>query len=163
VILAHLLAGGVTAALGGRMAGAGWLALHLVLLGAASNAIIVWSEHFAAALLHARASSDRVALARLLTLNVAVLAVLAGVHGRRPALVTVGGSLLAVPVLAHAVGLAGSIRRNLTTRLRELAHDRASTLVIATRVIEISQAAVFADVIGVDRTSPPVRLTRESP
>ena len=27
----------------------GWLALHLVLLGAATNAIVVWSEHFAAA------------------------------------------------------------------------------------------------------------------
>jgi nitrite reductase (NO-forming) len=39
------------------------------------------------------------------------------VHGRRPALVTVGGSLLAMLVLAHAIGLAGSIRRSLTTRL----------------------------------------------
>jgi nitrite reductase (NO-forming) len=117
VVLAYLLAGGVTAALGSRIAGAGWLALHLVLLGATSNAIIVWSEHFAAALLHARASSDRVALARLLTLNLAVLAVLAGVHGRRPALVTVGGSLLAMLVLAHAVGLARTIRRSLTAQL----------------------------------------------
>jgi hypothetical protein len=48
-VLAYLLAGGLTTA--GRVAGAGWLALHLVLPGAVTNAIVVWSEHFAAALL----------------------------------------------------------------------------------------------------------------
>jgi nitrite reductase (NO-forming) len=117
VVLAYLLAGGVTAALGGRIAGAGWLALHLVLLGGASNAIIVWSEHFAAALLHVPASSDRVALARLLAFNLAVLSVLAGVHAGQPILVSVGGSLLAMLVLAHAVGLARGIRRSLTSGL----------------------------------------------
>jgi nitrite reductase (NO-forming) len=117
VVLAYLLAGGVTVALGGRIAGGGWLALHLVLLGGASNAIIVWSEHFAAALLHARPSSDRVALARLLAFNLAVLSVLAGVHAGQPVLVSVGGGLLALLVLAHAAGLARSIRRSLTANL----------------------------------------------
>jgi hypothetical protein len=39
-VLGYLAAGGVTLALGGRVAGGGWLALHL-LLGAATNAI--WS------------------------------------------------------------------------------------------------------------------------
>jgi nitrite reductase (NO-forming) len=52
-VLAYLAAGGVTLLLGRRVAGGGWLALHLVLLGAATNAIVVWSEHFAAALLRA--------------------------------------------------------------------------------------------------------------
>jgi hypothetical protein len=50
-VLAYLAAGGVVLALGERVVGGGWLALHLVLLGAATNAIVVWSEHFAAALL----------------------------------------------------------------------------------------------------------------
>ena len=48
-VLAYLAAGGVVVALGERVAGGGW-PLHLVLLGAATNAIVVWSEHFAAAL-----------------------------------------------------------------------------------------------------------------
>ena len=42
-MLAYLAAGGATLALGDRVIGGGWLALHLVLLGAASNAIVVWS------------------------------------------------------------------------------------------------------------------------
>jgi nitrite reductase (NO-forming) len=117
VVLGYLLAGGVTVAVGHRIGDAGWLALHLVLLGAASNAIVVWSEHFAAALLHTRASSDRVALARLGALNLAVLAVLVGVHGGWPALVAGGGSLLALVVLAHALGLARRIRQSLAARL----------------------------------------------
>jgi nitrite reductase (NO-forming) len=58
-VLAYLLAGGLTMAGSGRVAGAGWLALHLVLLGAVTNAIVVWSEHFAAALLHTRPVGDR--------------------------------------------------------------------------------------------------------
>lgn len=84
-MLAYLLAGGLTMVGGGRVGGAGWLALHLVLLGAVTNAIVVWSEHFAAALLRTPVSSERAALARVLALNLAVVAVLVGVHsgGRR--------------------------------------------------------------------------------
>lgn len=50
VVLAYMAAGGITLLRGERVSGAGWLALHLLLLGAATNAIVVWSEHFAAAL-----------------------------------------------------------------------------------------------------------------
>ena len=45
LVLGYLAPGGVALALGDRVAGGGWLALHLVLLGAATNAIVVWSEH----------------------------------------------------------------------------------------------------------------------
>lgn len=65
-VLAYLAAGGVVLALGQRIPGGGWLALHLVLLGAATNAIVVWSEYFAAALLRAPPASERVALVRTL-------------------------------------------------------------------------------------------------
>lgn len=116
-VLAYLFAGGVTMAGSGRVAGAGWLALHLVLLGAVTNAIVVWSEQFAAALLRTPASSERAALARVLALNLAVLAVLAGVHVGRPALTVAGAGLLAVVVVAHARSLTTSIRRSLAARL----------------------------------------------
>jgi hypothetical protein len=54
-VLAYLAAGGVTLALGDGVVGGGWLALHLVLLGAATI--------------------------RTLALNLGILAVLGGVHG----------------------------------------------------------------------------------
>jgi nitrite reductase (NO-forming) len=89
-VLAYLAAGGVTLALGDRVALGGWLALHLVLLGAATNAIVVWSEHFAAALLRVAPVGERAATARALALNLGILAVLGGVHGGRPSLAAAG-------------------------------------------------------------------------
>jgi nitrite reductase (NO-forming) len=99
-VVAYLAAGGVTLALGDRVSGRLWLAVHLVLFGAATNAIVVWSEHFAAALLRAAPVSERTATARALALNLGVVAVLGGVHTGRPVL-TVAGAWL-VPSSAHA-------------------------------------------------------------
>ena len=73
VVLAYLAAGGVVLALGDRVGLGGWLALHLVLLGAASNAIVVWSEYFAAALLHTAPAGERAALIRTLALNAGIV------------------------------------------------------------------------------------------
>ena len=42
-VVAYLAAGGMTLALGDRVTSGSWLAVHLVLLGAATNAIVVWS------------------------------------------------------------------------------------------------------------------------
>jgi nitrite reductase (NO-forming) len=116
-VLAYLAAGGVTLALGDRVAGGDWLALHLVLLGAATNAIVVWSEHFAAALLHAAPAGERAATARALALNLGILAVLSGVHTGRTALAAAGACLTGAVVLAHAVGLTIRVGRALAARL----------------------------------------------
>jgi nitrite reductase (NO-forming) len=116
-VLAYLAAGGVTLALADRVAGGGWLALHLVLLGAATNAIVVWSEHFAAALLHAPPVGARAATARVLALNLGILAVLGGVHAGRGALAAAGACLAGVVVLAHAVALTARVGRSLAARL----------------------------------------------
>jgi nitrite reductase (NO-forming) len=121
VTLAYLLAAGATLLAGRRVPDGGWLTLHLVLLGAVTNAIVVWSEHFSAALLHARPVGDGVALVRLGALNLGVLAVLTGVHRGQPALVAAGASLLGVVVVAHALTLVGWLRRGLTARLGDTA------------------------------------------
>jgi nitrite reductase (NO-forming) len=76
-----------------------------VLLGAATNAIVVWSEHFAAALLRVPRAGEGAATARALALNLGVLAVLGGVHGGRPALTAVGAWVAGAVVLAHAAVL----------------------------------------------------------
>ncbi|HEY6590389.1 MAG TPA: hypothetical protein VI751_05055 [Actinomycetota bacterium] len=117
LVLGYLAAGGVALALGDRVAGGGWLALHLVLLGAATNAIVVWSEHFATALLRTAPVGEWAATARALTLNLGIVAVLAGVPTGRPALAAAGAGLAGVVVLAHALTLAARIARALPARL----------------------------------------------
>jgi nitrite reductase (NO-forming) len=117
LVLGYLAAGGVTLALGDRVAGGTWLALHLVLLGGLTNAIVVWSEHFAAALLRVPRAGERAATARALALNLGVLAVLGGVHAGRPLLTAGGAWLVGAVVAAHAAALAAGIRRALGARL----------------------------------------------
>jgi nitrite reductase (NO-forming) len=117
VVLAYLAAGGVVLALGERVANGGWLALHLVLLGAVSNAIVVWSEYFAAALLHTAPAGERAALARTVALNAGIVAVLVGVPSGQSALAAAGAGLAGVVVLVHGLGLAGRVGRALQGRL----------------------------------------------
>jgi nitrite reductase (NO-forming) len=117
LVLGYLATGGVTLALGDRVAGGAWLALHLVLLGGLTNAIVVWSEHFAAALLRVPRAGERAATARALALNLGVLAVLVGVHAGRPLLAAGGAWLVGAVVAAHAAALAAGIRRALGARL----------------------------------------------
>ena len=115
-MLAYLLAAGLVLLSGGRVPGAGWLALHLVLLGAVTNAIMVWSDQFAAALPHARPSGETAAVGRLVALNLAVVAVLAGGQLGRAALTAAGAWLLAAVVLAHALTLLARLRRGMAAR-----------------------------------------------
>ena len=117
VVLAYLAAGGVVLALGERVGLGDWLALHLVLLGAASNAIVVWSEYFAAALLHTAPAGERVALVRTVALNAGIVAVLVGVPTGRSTLAAAGAGLAGVVVLVHGLALAGRVGRALPGRL----------------------------------------------
>jgi hypothetical protein len=56
-----------------------WLGVHMLLLGAVTNAIVIWSAHFTLAVLRAPVpASRRGEMLRLVTLNCGVLAVLAG-------------------------------------------------------------------------------------
>ncbi len=62
------------------IATSGWLLVHLLLLGAITNAIVVWSQHFTDALLRRRIEpgSRRWQIVRLITLNLGVLTVVSG-------------------------------------------------------------------------------------
>jgi nitrite reductase (NO-forming) len=118
-VLAYLAAGGVVLALSQRVPGGSWLALHLVLLGAATNAIVVWSEYFAAALLRAPPASERVAMVRALALNLGIVGVLVGVHTGRSGLAAAGACLAGLTVGGHALALAGRIARALPAGLSQ--------------------------------------------
>ncbi|MFJ3335048.1 multicopper oxidase domain-containing protein [Streptomyces sp. NPDC086766] len=97
-----------------------WLAVHLFLLGAATTAVLVWSEHFAVALLHVPMPDRRWSTARLTGVNVAVAAVLAGVAADVPALTGAGCAALVTAAGAHLVVLARLGRSALGGRLAPL-------------------------------------------
>lgn len=93
-----------------------WLLIHLLLLGAATNAILVWSTHFAAAVLRVPAPPRRRSeAARLAVLNVGVICVLVG--GAGPGWLGVAGAMAVfAAVLAHLCALAARLRRALPAR-----------------------------------------------
>ncbi len=96
-----------------------WLMVHLLVLGAVTNAILVWSSHFAAALLRLPEPATRRAEAgRLVVLNAGAVTVVAGVVAGRWPLVLVGGTAVALAVLWHVVSLLRRMRASLPSRFR---------------------------------------------
>jgi len=95
-----------------------WLLVHLLLLGAVTNAIFVWSAHFADALLRRRATagSRRWQTARLVALNVGVLAVVAGMVSSAWILTLVGSVVVGAAAAGHGITLALQARAALASR-----------------------------------------------
>ncbi|MFG1947155.1 multicopper oxidase domain-containing protein [Nonomuraea sp. NPDC048826] len=93
-----------------------WLLIHVFLLGAVSTAILIWSEHFAVALLRTRNPSRTGSLARLALLNAATLAILYGVAAGPWQLAATGAGVVVAVVLWHAYVLVALLRRALPGR-----------------------------------------------
>lgn len=119
VIAGYLLASGVAVAAHGILAMPGWLALHLLVLGAASNAVLVYSRHFAQALLHVRPASEWPASARLAVFNLGTVAVLLGMSIPETWLAVTGAVLVVGAVIGHTASLVAMARAaSLSGRLR---------------------------------------------
>ncbi|BCJ76925.1 hypothetical protein CS0771_64690 [Catellatospora sp. IY07-71] len=97
-----------------------WLAVHLFLLGAVTTAIVVWSEHFSVALLHAQAPDRRWSAARLALLTTGQAAVLAGVSSDVTVLLAAGATVVTAAIAAHAYVLLRMRLRSLGGRLAPL-------------------------------------------
>jgi len=95
-----------------------WLLVHLLLLGAVTNAIFVWSSHFADALLRRRATveSRRWQVAKIAALNVGVLTVVAGMVSGVWILTLVGSVVVGAAAAAHGITLALQVRTALASR-----------------------------------------------
>jgi hypothetical protein len=95
-----------------------WLLIHLLLLGAATNAILVWSTHFTGAVLRTPVpASRRGETARLVLLNAGVVGVLvAGTTGPLWLAVPASG-LVFVAVAVHLATLAVRLHRALPAPL----------------------------------------------
>ncbi|MFE9646261.1 multicopper oxidase domain-containing protein [Streptomyces sp. NPDC006365] len=105
-----------------------WQAVHMFLLGAVTTAILIWSEHFAVALLHAKIPDERWSTARLATANLAVAGLLIGVWTALPVLTAVSAALLVAAATAHLVVLVRLGRGALGGRLKPVvSYYRAAT------------------------------------
>ncbi|MBT3150537.1 multicopper oxidase domain-containing protein [Streptomyces sp. CHD11] len=105
-----------------------WLSVHMFLLGAVTTAILIWSEHFAVALLHAKIPDERWSTARLATANLAVVGLLLGVGTATPVLTAVSAALLVAAAGAHLVMLIRLGRGALGGRLKPIvSYYRAAT------------------------------------
>ncbi|WP_208760976.1 hypothetical protein [Micromonospora orduensis] len=115
-----------------------WLAIHLLLLGAVTNAIVIWSAHFTTAVLRAPATAGRRCEAlRLALLNTGVIGVLAGGATDRPWPGVAGAGLVFAAVVAHLAWLAARLRAALPARFTVTVHyyvAAAATLLVGVPV-----------------------------
>jgi len=95
----------------------GWLAVHAFGLGAVTTAIVIWSEHFAVALLHTAPVSRRASSARLALLTVGQAVTVAAAVLDAPAAFAVGAGAVTVAVGLHGWTLLRLRRRSLGGRL----------------------------------------------
>ncbi|MET8764970.1 multicopper oxidase domain-containing protein [Lentzea sp. NPDC004782] len=82
-----------------------WAALHALLLGAVTNAIVIWSEHFVVTLCRVPGPSPRRLAFGLSALNLFVLVALVGVTTDVAVLAGIGGAAVAVIATVHTVHL----------------------------------------------------------
>ena len=113
-----------------------WLVVHLLLLGAVTNAIVVWSAHFTTAVLRTPAPPRRRADAlRLAVLNAGIAAVLTGGVADLPWLGVAGAGAVFAAIAAHLAWLARQVRAALPARFTVTAHYYlAATLALLTGV-----------------------------
>ncbi|MCF8525957.1 MAG: multicopper oxidase domain-containing protein [Candidatus Nanopelagicales bacterium] len=117
VVLAWMTAAATAAAMHRQLPAATWLMVHLLLLGAVTTALLVWSWHFSVAVLHApQAPTRRGEAIRITTANIGALGVISGVMANAPAVTILGAAAVAAAVAAHVVALAIRLRHALPGR-----------------------------------------------
>lgn len=96
----------------------GWLLIHLLLLGAITHAILVWSQYFSFALLRSRATEEdrRTQTIRLILSNSGAAAVITGVLSHVWPVTLVGAVALITAVAWHGVSLILRARRSMLGR-----------------------------------------------
>ncbi|MGH3562820.1 MAG: cupredoxin domain-containing protein, partial [Mycobacterium sp.] len=124
-----------------------WLAVHALLLGAATNAIVIWSGHFTTTLCRV---PDRPAwhlAAKLVVLNLAVIAALTGVWIDAEVITGVGGAVVAVVAAVHGAELIAMKKAALSARFDYLVDFYLAAIV----ALLIGAVAGAGMALGVDR------------
>lgn len=100
---------------------AGWLMVHTTLLGAATTAILIWSQHFADTLLrHPAAFGRRSHALRLVGHTIGAVLVATGIVAGQWAVVLAGGILVGLVAVAHASSLGQQLKTALPSRFGSL-------------------------------------------
>lgn len=103
------------------LSGSSWLMVHLLLLGAASTLILIWSQHFADTILRRPAPGARASLlARLSVHTAGAVLVVVGMTMGFWLLTLVGAGLVALAAATHGALLFRQSRRALPSRFRPL-------------------------------------------
>ena len=115
-----LAAAGLVALVHPFFASSRWLMVHLVVLGAVTHAVMVWSVHFTDALLKTRPDFEarRRQSQRLGLLQLGAVLVFVGVPTGTWVVTLVGATLVSAAVLWHAVMLVRRLRAALPGRFR---------------------------------------------
>ena len=93
-----------------------WLMIHLLLLGAAGHAILVWSRYFADTLLRCPPTPRREQSQRLALFNLGVLAVAVGVPGGWWPPTVAGAVAVGIAVVLHVASLVRGLRGRFSSR-----------------------------------------------
>lgn len=92
-----------------------WLMTHLLLLGAVTNALFIWSWHFAGAILRVPQADRADEIMRLSVLNVGIAAVLIGASAEAPVIALIGAGFVATAVAMHGRAIRSEIGRSLSS------------------------------------------------
>ena len=117
-----LVAAGVVALTHNLFPESTWLMVHLVMLGALTHSAVVWSEHFAQALLRSKAGNERVVKVNRAALAAGSLLVFVGVPAELWWLTVAGAVVVSGAVLWHGWGLWRDLRAALPGRFRVTIH-----------------------------------------
>ncbi|MEO8906640.1 MAG: multicopper oxidase domain-containing protein [Microbacteriaceae bacterium] len=100
---------------------AAWLSVHLALLGAASTAVIIWSQHFADTLLRRGSGAGRIGLSIRLGVHTAgAIAVVVGMMTATGPVVVVGAAFVLGAAVAQGTSLTLQVRAALPSRFGTL-------------------------------------------
>ena len=101
----------------------GWLLVHLLGLGAAGNAILIWSRHFTDALLRRKPEPPYPGqVLRLAAFNVGAVTAIAGMLTARWPVLLAGGIVVAGVAILHAADLVRFLRTALPARFGITVH-----------------------------------------
>ena len=98
-----------------------WILVHLLLLGAITNLIFVWSSHFTATMLRLPQEADRKRyLVRVIVLNLGVISVIVGKVQERKFLMAFGAAAVVISAGLHVRSIQIQIARALPTRFKTI-------------------------------------------
>ena len=97
-----------------------WLTIHLLLLGAATNAILTWSDHFVSALLWTRSQNRNSAIVRIILINIGILGILVSVSAHINWLIIPFATLMIATMVFYLRGISIAIKRSLNKRFIKL-------------------------------------------